>query len=166
MRHTTPLAALALAAALLGPAAARAQMLPNPYGPPVPTEAAKKAAAGALAEARKNGWTVVAAVVDPGGVLVYLERIDGSPNGSVEVALEKARTAALFKRPTKVFEDRVTGGSVQYVHLPGATPIEGGVPLLLDGKVVGAIGVSGATSAQDGQCARAGAELLSPAPAK
>jgi uncharacterized protein GlcG (DUF336 family) len=146
------------------PLAARAQPMPNPYGAPVTAEVAKKAAAAALAEARKNGWTVYATVVDTGGVVAYVERIDGTQSGSAEVSLEKARTSAAFKRPSKAFEDTVLGGKTQYLRLPGALPVEGGLPLLVDGKVVGAIGVSGATSAQDGQCAKAGVDAVSPPP--
>jgi glc operon protein GlcG len=161
-------AALALAACVIAgsPALVQAQPLPNPYGAPVTTEVAKKAAAAALAEARKNGWTIYATVVDGGGTVIYVERIDGTQNGSAEASLEKARTSAAFKRPSKSFEDVVASGKVHYLRLTGATPIEGGVPLLVDGKIVGAIGVSGATSAQDGQCARAGADAVSPPPAK
>jgi len=157
-------AALALVACVVFGSPALAQ-LPNPYGAPITTEVAKKAAAAALAEARKNGWTIYATVVDVGGAIVYVERIDGVQYGSAEVSLEKARTAVAFKRPSKAFEDAVLSGKVQYVKLPGGLPVEGGVPLVADGKIVGAIGVSGVTSAQDGQCARAGAEAVSPPPA-
>jgi len=151
-----------LALALLAPLAASAQPLPNHYGAPIGVEAARKAAAAAIAEAKKNGWTVAAAIVDPGGTLVYFERIDGTQNGSSEVAQQKARTSAAFKRPTKLLEDLVTSGKSQYLKLPGALPLEGGIPLLIDGKVVGAIGVSGAKSDQDGVCAKAGADTLGP----
>lgn len=158
--------ALSLVACVVAgaPQPVRAQQMPNPYGAPVTTEVAKKAAAAALAEARKNGWSVYATVVDPGGAVVYVERIDGTQTGSADVSLEKARTSVAFKRPSKAFEDVVLSGKTQYLKLPGATPLEGGVPLLHDGKIVGAIGVSGATSAQDGQCARAGADAVSPPP--
>jgi glc operon protein GlcG len=137
-----------------------AQLLLNHYGAPIGVEAARKAAAAAIAEAKGNGWTVAAAIVDPGGTLVYFERIDGTQNGSSEVAQQKARTSAAFKRPSKLLEDAVTSGKSQFLKLPGALPIEGGLPLLVDGKVVGAIGVSGATSQQDGVCARAGVDTL------
>jgi glc operon protein GlcG len=147
---------------VLSPSVGSAQPLPNHYGAPIGIEAARKAAAGAIAEGKKNGWTVAAAVVDPGGVLVYFERIDGTQNGSSDVALAKARTSAAFKRPSKMLEDAVKAGNSNYLKLPGALPIEGGLPLVIDGKVVGAIGVSGGTSAQDGQCAKAGADLLGP----
>jgi uncharacterized protein GlcG (DUF336 family) len=162
-------AALTLAACVMAaaPALAHAQAAPVLYGAPISTEAAKKAASAALAEARKNGWTVYATVVDPGGTVVYVERIDGTQTGSAQVSLEKARTSAAFKRPSKALEDVVLGGKTNYLRLPGALPLEGGLPLLQDGRIVGAIGVSGATSAQDGQCAKAGADAVSPpAPAK
>jgi glc operon protein GlcG len=129
--------------------------VPNVYGPPIGTDAAKRATALAIAEAKKNNWTVAVAVVDTGGVLVYFERIDGTQNGSSEVALAKARSAAAFKRPTKVFEEALAGGRTALVTLPGALPIEGGLPIVDGGKVVGAIGVSGVTSQQDGICAQA-----------
>lgn len=161
MHVTTTLVGLSvLVLTVLAPAVASAQPLPNHYGAPIGVDAARKAAAAAIAEGRKNGWTVAAAVVDPGGTLVYFERIDGTQNGSSEVAQAKARTSAAFKRPSKLLEDVVKGGGNHYLKLPGALPIEGGVPLVIDGKVVGALGVSGATSAQDGQCAKAGADAL------
>ncbi len=136
--------------------------MPNPYGAPIGLEDAKKAAAAALAEARKNNWTMAVAVVDVGGDLVYFEKMDGTQTGSVKVSLGKARSAALFKRPTKVFQDIVAGGGngLRILRLEGAVPIEGGVPIVMEGKIVGAIGLSGAASDQDGQCARAGVEAL------
>jgi uncharacterized protein GlcG (DUF336 family) len=158
-------AALALAACVMSaaPLLAEAQAMPNPYGAPITTEVAKKAAAGALAEARKNNWTIYVTIVDSGGAVAYVERIDGVQYGSADGSLEKARTSVAFKRPSKAFEDVVLGGKVQYLKLPGTLPIEGGVPLLVDGKIVGAIGISGASSVQDGQCARAAADAISPA---
>lgn len=163
MHYTATLVGLSvLALAVLVPAVASAQPLPNHYGAPIGIDAAKKVAAAAIAEGKKNGWTVAAAIVDPGGTLIYFERIDGTQNGSSNVAQEKARTSAAFKRPSKMLEDAVKAGNSQYLKLPGALPIEGGVPLVIDGKVVGAIGVSGGTSAQDGQCAKAGADTLGP----
>jgi uncharacterized protein GlcG (DUF336 family) len=119
---------------------------------------ARKIAAAASAEARKNSWNVVIAVVDDGGHLVYLERMDETQVGSVNVAIEKAKTAINFKRPTKVFEEALTGGYTPLVSLSGAVLLDGGVPITLAGKVVGAVGVSGVTAAQDGQVARAGAD--------
>ena len=137
-------------------------MLPNPYGSAITIENAKKAAAPALAEARRNNWTMVVAIVDPGGHLVYLERMDGAPIGSVAVATAKARSAAIFKRATKVFQDTLASGGegLRVLQLEKAIPVEGGIPLVMDGKVVGAIGLSGGTSAQDGQCAQAGVNAL------
>jgi uncharacterized protein GlcG (DUF336 family) len=152
-----------LAALLMAPLAARSQPAPLPYGPPVSVEVARKAATAALAEGKRNGWFVAAAVVDTGGILVHFERLEGTQNGSSEVAIEKARTAALFRRPSKAFEDVVAGGKTNYLRLPGAVPIEGGVPLVVDGRIVGALGISGATSAQDGQCAKAGSDAIAPA---
>jgi glc operon protein GlcG len=135
---------------------------PNPYGLPVSVENAKKAAAAAIAEARKNNWNMAVAVVDPGGTLVYYEKMDNTQLGSADVAIEKARTAAKFKRPSKVFQDLVAGGGagLRILRLPGAVPFEGGIPLIVEGQIVGAIGVSGDTSDHDGVCAQAGASTL------
>lgn len=135
---------------------------PKPYGPPVGVDNAKKIAAIALAEARKNYWFMAVAVVDPSGTLVYYEKMDNTQTGSADVAIAKARTASLFKRPSKAFQDMVTGGGqgLRILGLPGAVPIEGGVPLVVDGKIVGAIGVSGDSSDHDGICAQAGADAL------
>ena len=152
-------AAMVLLIALLSDWAS-AQMMPNPYGLPVNLETAKKAAAAAVDEARKNNWNVAVAIVDNNGDLIYFERMDNTQIGSIKVAQEKARTAALFKRPSKSFEDAVAAGRNAVLRLPGVTPVEGGIPLLMDGKIVGAIGVSGALSAQDAQCAKAGVETL------
>jgi uncharacterized protein GlcG (DUF336 family) len=167
MRITKTLfAALLVTTAISLPALAQ---VPNQYGAPIGVDAAKKAAQAALAEGKKNGWTVAAAVVDAGGALVYFERIDGTQSGSSEVAQAKARSAALFKRPTKAFEDALVGGRQAILSLPGAIPLDGGIPIIVGDKIVGALGVSGATSAQDGQCAAAGVALLegkAAAPAK
>ena len=105
-------------------------------------EVAKKIAAAAEAEARRRGSTVVIVVVDDGGHLLLLERLDDTQVASVEVGIGKARTAAIFRRPSKVFEDQVRDGRVAAIVLPGATPLQGGVPIAVDGKVIGAIGVS------------------------
>jgi glc operon protein GlcG len=121
---------------------------------------AKKIADAVQAEAVANKWTMVIAIVDDGGNLMYLQRADGTQIGSVDVAQEKARSAVKFKRPTKAFEDAVAGGRQAILKLPGAMPVEGGVPLMIDGVMLGAIGVSGATSAQDGQCAAAGVKAF------
>jgi glc operon protein GlcG len=120
-------------------------------------EAAKKIAAAAEAEAQKNKWNVVIVIVDDGGHPIYLQRMDTTQTGSVEVAIRKAQTATSFKRPTKVFEDAIAGGRNALIAL-GALPLEGGVPITVAGQVVGAIGVSGVTSQQDGQIAKAGAD--------
>jgi glc operon protein GlcG len=153
----------AVAGAILfcGLAMARAQM-PNSYGAAVSLENAKKTAAPALAEAEKNHCNMAVAIVDTGGNLVYYEKMDNTQLGSANVAIEKARTAALFKRPTKAFQDALAAGGdgLRVLSLKGVTAVEGGIPLVMDGKIVGAIGVSGGTSAQDGQCAKAGADVL------
>lgn len=123
-------------------------------------EDAKRVAAAARAEAEKNGWAIVIAVVDDGGHLMYLERMDGTQKASSRIAEAKGRTAILFKRPTKAIEDNVLEGRTVMMGLPGAVPLEGGVPLLKDGQFVGGIGVSGVQSFQDGVVARAGAAAL------
>jgi uncharacterized protein GlcG (DUF336 family) len=121
---------------------------------------ARKIAAAAETEARKNNWNVVIAIVDEGGNLVYLERMDESQVGSIGVAVEKAKTAINFKRPTKMFEEALTGGEMSLLSLHGVVMRDGGFPIALGGKIVGAIGVSGATSAQDGRVAKAGADSV------
>jgi uncharacterized protein GlcG (DUF336 family) len=123
-------------------------------------EDAKRVAAAARAEADKNGWKVVIAILDDGGHLMYLERIDGTQKGSSRIAEEKGRAAILLKRPTKAIEDNVAEGRLVMMGLPGAVPLEGGVPLVRDGQYLGAIGVSGVQSFQDGIIARAGAAAL------
>ena len=130
-----------------------------PYGLSRSTESAKNAAAAAIAEARKNNWKMAIAVVDTGGYLVYFEKMQDTQTGSVELAIEKARTSALFRRPTKVFQDGVAAGGegIRLLRLTGAIPIDGGVPIIVDGKIIGAVGVSGGSGDQDGQVAKAGA---------
>ena len=123
-------------------------------------EAAKKIAAAAEAEARKNNWNVVICVVDDGANLLYLQRMDGTQIGSVDIAQMKARTAVRMKRPSKVLEDGVMGGRTVMLKLPDVLPVEGGTPLVVDGQIIGAIGVSGVTSGQDGQIAGAGATAV------
>jgi glc operon protein GlcG len=120
---------------------------------------AKEIAAAAEAEAVKNKWNVTIAVLDDGGNLLFLQRLDEAPLGSIAVAQEKARTALLFKKPTKVFEEIIANGRMAMLTLPGATPIEGGLPLLNKDQIIGAIGVSGVQSPQDAQIARAGVEV-------
>ena len=124
---------------------------------------AKRIAAAAEQEAAKNNWNIFIAIVDDGGNLMYLERMDDSQLASQEVSIAKARTALLFKRPTKALEDAVTGGRVVMMALTNAVnavPVEGGLPLMADGKIVGAIGISGVSSAQDGIIAKAGVAEL------
>jgi glc operon protein GlcG len=135
---------------------------PQPYGGPLALDVAKKVAAPALAEASRNNWAMAVAVVDAAGDLIYFERMDATQAGSVAVAIDKARSAARFKRPTKAFQDMLAAGGdgLRVFRIKGAVPVEGGLPIVIDGKIVGAIGLSGGTSAQDGQCARAGLEAL------
>src|SRR5438094_771285 len=120
-------------------------------------KAAKAIAGAAEAEANKRGSTVVIAVVDDGGHLLLLERLDNTQVASVEVAIGKARTAAIFRRPSKDFEDQIKNGRAATLVLPGATPLQGGLPILVDGKVVGAIGVSGNSPQEDEDIAKVGA---------
>lgn len=164
MSHTLVSLFASLSVLVLVISVAHAQAPPPPpaYGLSIGAENAKKAAAAALAEARKNNWSMAVAVVDPAGNLVYFEKMDGTQTGSVNVSIEKARSAALFKRPTKAFQDVVAGGGVglRILALPGAVPVDGGVPIVSEGKIVGAIGLSGGTSEQDGQCAQAGVNTI------
>jgi uncharacterized protein GlcG (DUF336 family) len=134
----------------------------TPYGLPISVENAKKAATGALAVARRNGWFMAVAVVDPAGNLVYFERMDNVQNASPVVAVEKANSAAIYKRPTKAFLDALAAGGVGWrtLSLRGAVPVDGGIPLIVDGKIIGAIGVSGGAGDQDGMCAEAGVAAL------
>jgi uncharacterized protein GlcG (DUF336 family) len=121
---------------------------------------ARKIIAAAEAEARQHDWPVVIAVVDDGGNLISMDRLDNAQFGSVEISIRKAKAAVAFKRPTKVWEDALAGGRQGVLGLPGVVPSEGGVPLTWQGKIVGAIGVSGVKSSEDGQIARAGAAIL------
>ena len=133
-----------------------------PIGATISLDAAKRAAAAAAAEARKNNWRMAIAVVDPAGSLIYYEKMDDTQIGSAKVAVAKARSAALYKRPTKAFQDALAGGglNLRVLGLEGAVPVEGGVPLMFGGKLVGAIGVSGDLSEHDAQCAIAAAATL------
>ena len=132
------------------------------YGQDIGIAAAKKIAAGAVAEARKNNWNVAIAVVDTHGLLVYYEKMDDTQSASPLIAVEKARTSAMFRRPTKVFTDTVAkgGGGIAIMGLPGVTPNTGGVPIMSGGKIIGGIGVSGVTGDQDEQIAMAGSKSL------
>jgi len=133
-----------------------------PVGPTITIAQAKKVAEAALGPARVNGWTVVIAIADPGGHLVYLEKMDETQVGSVAIAESKARSAAMFKRPTKTFQDRLDrgGDGLRVLGLVGVVPVEGGLPIIVDGKLIGALGVSGGSSAEDEACAAAGAAAL------
>ena len=133
------------------------------YGSSITVDVAKTVAAPAIAEARKNQWSMAVAIVDISGDLVYFEKMDDTQAGSVDVSIAKARSAARFKRATKVFQDGVAAGGegLRILALKGAVPIEGGVPLVVSGKIVGAIGMSGGTSQQDGVAASAGVASLS-----
>jgi glc operon protein GlcG len=132
------------------------------YGPSIGLEMAKQLAAPAIAEARKNQWTMAVAIVDISGTLVYYEKMDDTQTGSADVSILKARSAALFKRPTKAFQDGLAAGGagLRILTLKGAIPIEGGAPIVVDGKIIGAIGVSGGTSDQDGVVAAAALATL------
>jgi uncharacterized protein GlcG (DUF336 family) len=132
------------------------------YGISIKADQAKTIAAAAVAEARKNQWTMAIAIVDISGELVYFERMDDTQVGSVDVAIAKARAAARFKRPTKAFQDALAAGGegLRILSLDGAVAVEGGLPLMSGGKIVGAIGASGGTSQQDGVTAAAGVSTL------
>jgi glc operon protein GlcG len=170
--RTSVITALALGAALVFSGAAQAQQRPaaappapqppSDYGMPISTEQAKVAAAAAVAEAVKNGWKMAIAVVEPSGDLVYFEKMQGTQYASVPIAQHKARAAATFRRPTKSFEERVGGGGagITALTLDGIIASDGGVPIVVGGRVIGAIGASGGTGAQDGQTSTAGAHAL------
>lgn len=155
------LASLTAACSLLMAAPAWAQTGPAPYGAPITIEQAKKAMVAAEAEARKNNWQVVISIVDSGGHLVALERLDAQ-TASVDISIGKATTAASFRRPSKALEDSMApgGSALRILGVRSATPLQGGVPIIVDGKIIGAIGVSGVLAAQDEQVAMAGAAAL------
>ena len=136
--------------------------MPNPYGAPISLEEARKPLAAAKAEAAKNHWTMAIAIVDTSGNLVYYEKMDNTQIASATVAIDKARSAVLYKRPTKALQDGLAAGGtgLRILRLQGAMPVEGGHPLVVDGKIIGAIGVSGDTSEHDNQCATAGVAAL------
>jgi uncharacterized protein GlcG (DUF336 family) len=162
MKHTSIVVCVFLAAVVLLPAMAVAQGQPTMYGPTITADQAKTAAAAAIAEARKNQWTMAIAVVDPAGDLVYFEKMDNTQVGSISVAIEKARASARFKRPTKAFQDALAAGGEGWriLSLDGAVAVEGGLPLIAGGKIVGAIGASGGSAQQDGVTAAAGAGTI------
>jgi glc operon protein GlcG len=151
--------AAAAAITLVTALAATAQQPPPPYGAPMSLDAAKKAMAAAEAEAKKNNWPVAIAILDTTGSLLMLQKLDNTQTGSVEIAIGKARTALDFRRPSKALQDVVAGGGagLRLLSVRNMLALEGGVPVIVDGKVVGAVGVSGVTSEQDAQVAMAGA---------
>jgi uncharacterized protein GlcG (DUF336 family) len=159
MRRVTLVLALALVVGTAGWVGAQG---PPAYGPAITLEQALKVLAGAEAEAKKNNWPVAIVVLDSGGNLVALHRLDNTQFGSVEVARQKAWSAVAFRRPTKAFQDALAAGgaAVRLLALEGASPIEGGLPLVVDGKIVGAVGVSGVTGEQDSIVAAAGVAAL------
>lgn len=132
------------------------------YGSSITLEQARKISAAAQQNALQNDWLMVVAIMDAGGHLVLLERMDNAQFGSVQVAQDKARSAVAFRRPTKAFHDMVAAGGegLRMLAMSGAVPIDGGLPILINGAVVGGIGLSGGTSAQDGQVAQAGLAAL------
>ena len=150
---------LATLALVLFSGVAAAQQRPS-YGGQLTLDEAKKIAAGSAAEAKRNNWNVAIALVDNHGMLIYYEMLDDTQTSSANIALEKARTAAMFRRPSRAFEEVVSKGRVAVLGLPGATPVTGGLPIYVNGKIVGAVGVSGVTSEQDEQVAQAGLNAL------
>ena len=142
-------------------AASALAQAPPPYGLPITLEQAKKVMAGAEAEAKKNNWPVVIVILDSGGHSVMLQRLDNAQWGSIEVAKEKARAAVALRRPTKVLQDLVAqgGANLRLLNL-GFSVLEGGIPIVVDGKIIGSVGVSGVTSQQDAQIAQAGIDAL------
>jgi len=151
---------LIAAAAFALPLAAQAQV--PQYGVSVNLEQAKKAIAAGQAEARKHGWPVAIAILDTAGMLVAYEKMDNTQTASIQVAIDKGRSAAIYRRPSKVFEDIVAkgGAGLRVMNLRDASVVEGGVPIVVDGKVIGGIGVSGVNADQDGVVAKAGADAL------
>ena len=131
-----------------------------PYGEPITLEHAMKVAAAAEAEAKKHNWKMNIAVVGPSGDLKYFVRMDGAQLASVQISQDKAHAAATFRRPTKAFFDAVEAGHVYIAFLHGVVPSEGGFPLVEGGKLIGAIGCSGGTGAQDGVTCKAGADTV------
>ena len=163
--------AVMIGAAILTAAPARAeQASPAPTSPPAPeyglpinVEQAKAAATAALAEARKNNWRMAVTIVGPEGSVIYFEKMDGSQNASFLLATAKARTAAMFRRSTKVFVDQFAAGNVAFMTFPDEarpTASEGGLPIIIDGKIIGAIGISGGTGTQNGVAATAGVNAV------
>jgi uncharacterized protein GlcG (DUF336 family) len=153
---------LTIAFVLTCAAAPAFAQLPNPYGASVNLDNARRIAAAAVAEASKSNLKMAVAIVDTAGDLVYFEKMDGTQVASVNIAQDKARSSVRFKRPTKAMQDVLAqgGAGIRFLALQGAIPVEGGIPLVMNGQIVGAIGASGGTSDQDGQVAKAGADSV------
>jgi glc operon protein GlcG len=167
MRHFVVTVLTALAATCVGvsaqaqaPAPAAPAGPPPAYGAPITISQAEAVASAAEAEAKKNGWNMVIAVVDPTGSLVFFRRPDTLSYASVKISQDKARAAALFRNTTKSYQDRLAAGQTYILALDGAVPVEGGVPIMAGGKIIGAIGISGGSPQQDGQVATAGAAAV------
>jgi glc operon protein GlcG len=143
-------------------ATAQAQVNAPPYGPPLSLDQAKKMMAGAEALAKKNNWPVAIVIVDSSADVVLMQKLDNTQHSAAEIATGKAMTAVNFRRPTKVFQDGLAAGgeNLRFLKVPGVTPLEGGFPVIIDGKIVGAIGTSGVLSSQDTLVSTAGLEAL------
>jgi uncharacterized protein GlcG (DUF336 family) len=156
------LLSLLVAVVIVAAAGSAGAQAPPPYGAAISLEQAKKVMAGAEAEAKKNNWPVVIAILDSGGNLVMLQRMDNAQWGSIDIAKEKARSAVALRRPTKALQDLVAqgGANLRLLNI-GYSVLEGGIPIVFDGRIVGSVGVSGVTSQQDAQIAQAGIDALS-----
>jgi glc operon protein GlcG len=156
------LLSLLVAVVIVVAAGSAGAQAPPPYGAAISLEQAKKVMAGAEAEAKKNNWPVVIAILDSGGNLVMLQRLDNTQWGSIDIAKEKARSAVALRRPTKALQDLVAqgGANLRLLNI-GYSVLEGGIPIVVDGRIVGSVGVSGVTSQQDAQIAQAGIDALS-----
>lgn len=163
--HTFTRTVLVALIASISPLASAQAPAPAPapsYGPNINLEQARKIIAAGQVEAKKNSWPVAIAVVDTAGNLVAFEKLDDTQTASIDVAQDKARSSAIYRRPSKVFEDLVAGAGagMRVLNLRNASTVEGGVPIAVGGKIIGAVGVSGVTSQQDGVVAKASADAL------
>ena len=157
-----PGSAALLTIVLFGMAVLSAQQPQLPSRKTLTLEVARRIASAAEAEARRNNWPVSIAVVDDAGHLMVFHRMDGAKLVATDIAIRKARTAVYFQGPTKGLEEEVAGGRTALLPIEGFMPLEGGIPLVVDGVLVGAVGVSGVTGSQDAQCAQAGVNALTP----
>jgi glc operon protein GlcG len=168
-RMLAPACALAAFFVVAGPALAQQSSPPAaaavtpPYGPPITLDQAKRAMAAAELEAAKNSWQVAVTILDSGGNLVMFHKVDNTQLASIGASEGKARTALTYKRPSKVLDDALAAGGagLRLLAIKDLTPLEGGLPILVDGKIIGAVGVSGALSSQDAQVGKAGIDALS-----